>query len=110
MKMIISAHIEVDPNKREAALTQAVPAIEATLEEPGCIHYNWASDSSNPQLITVYEEWESEATLDLHFTTDNFKKMHQILGECGLISANATKFSVSQEGPVFKDGAPTSEF
>jgi len=111
MKIIIAARIEVDPSKRAKALSDAVPVIEKTLEEPGCLHYNWAADAVNSGLISVFEEWESEATLDLHFTTDNFSKMHKILASSGLRSASATKFAVDREAPVMnQNGIASSEF
>ncbi len=110
MKIIICAHIEVDPELRDKALQEATPVIQATLDEPGCLHYNWAADAVNPSLILVYEEWQSAADLDLHFTTENFSNMHQILGASGLINATARKFSINQEAPVMKDGAATAEF
>lgn len=111
MKIIISAMIEIDPKQRDMALLDASPVIKDTLAEPGCIHYNWAADAINLGLIVVYEEWSSEETLDLHFTTENFTKMHAILGQRGLIKASATKFAVNQEGPVFNsDGVATSKF
>ena len=111
MKIIIAAQIKVDSAKREKALLQAAPVIAQTLKEPGCLAYNWAADGIDNELITVFEEWQSEETLDLHFTTDNFKKMHSILADCGLLSASATKYAVHQEGPVFNsDGVATSEF
>ena len=100
MKIIIAAQIKVDSSKRANALTEASPVIKETLKEPGCLNYNWAADATDKELITVFEEWQSEETLDMHFTTDNFKKMHSILANCGLLSASATKYSIDQEGPV----------
>lgn len=111
MKIIITARIEVDPTKREKALADVGPIIEETLKEPGCIYYYWAADCLKDGLIIVYEEWESEEALDMHFGADNFVKMHQALAECGLVSASATKFSIDREGPVFNsDGVATSKF
>lgn len=111
MKIIISAQIDVAPDKREHVLSEANSVIEQILQQIGCVRYDWAADSRVSGRIIVYEEWESTDALDGHFSGPGFKKMNQLLTDVGVISAASKKFGVSHEGKVFDtDGVATSSF
>jgi len=111
MKFIIYAEIDMPDQKRADFLEAIAPLIDKVRKQMGCVKYDWNMDYSNKGRIHVYEEWEDEAALAAHFAGENFKSMGAKVGEYGVLSAKARKFSINQEGAVFdENGAPSVEF
>jgi quinol monooxygenase YgiN len=53
---------------QEAALREALlAAAAASREEPGCINYDLHVDRDDPGRFLIYENWVSEAALEMHF-------------------------------------------
>jgi quinol monooxygenase YgiN len=67
--IIISGTIPIQPDKREAAYAAALEMADATQKEAGCITYDFYSSVRDPNMILVYEEWETDAALTAHFAT-----------------------------------------
>lgn len=110
-KIVISAQIDLDPARREAALKSARQWIDGALSQPGCIHYDWSADLDNPARVNVFEEWESEDSLAAHFAGPHYAGMLGHIGQFGLTNAVSRKYRVDAEGPVYgADGKPTEKF
>ena len=110
-KIVISAQIDLDPARREAALKSARQWIDGALSQPGCIHYDWSADLDNPARVNVFEEWESEDSLAAHFAGPQYAGMLGHVGQFGLTNAVSRKYRVDAEGPVYgADGKPTEKF
>lgn len=110
-KILISAQIDLDPAQREAALLSGQKWIDAALEQPGCIHYDWSADLNNPARVNVFEEWESEEALAKHFDGPAYAGMRDHIGGFGLTGAASRKYRVDAEGPVYNDqGVATPAF
>ena len=111
MTIIIAGTVEIDPEKREAALTAGRELEAATRRQAGCLDYVWTVDGLSPSTIYVYERWESEAALAAHFAGPNYNGMRAILGSFGLRGANVAKFRVDVTEPVYDDtGTPRPDF
>jgi quinol monooxygenase YgiN len=41
--------------------------IEATRAEPGCLHYSFAADLVDPDIMRITEKWENPEALEAHF-------------------------------------------
>lgn len=110
-KILISAQIDLDPAKRDAALKAAQPWIDGALSQDGCLHYDWSADLTNPSRVNVFEEWESEDALAAHFAGPQYAGMLAHIGQSGLQNAVSRKYRVDAEGPVYGDGGkPTEKF
>ena len=110
-KIVISAQIDLEPPRRDAALKSAQPWIDGALAQPGCIHYDWSADLNAPSRINVFEEWESAEALAGHFAGSQFAGMVAHLGQSGLQSVGSRKYRVDTEGPVYNaEGKPTPLF
>lgn len=110
-KILISAQIDLDPARREEALKSAQKWIDGALSQPGCIHYDWSADLSNPSRVNVFEEWESEDSLAAHFSGPQYAGMLGHIGQFGLINAVSRKYRVDAEAPVYNaDGKPSERF
>lgn len=111
MPIVISGEIDLDPAAREQALLDARPLIEAALAEKGCIHYAWGADLSLPGRVHVFEEWDTEQDLAVHFAGQPYLKMSGHLGAVGIKAANTRKYRVDLIEPVYDpQGKPRPDF
>lgn len=111
MKVLIAAQIDVEPAGRADALINGQKWIDAALAQPGCLHYDWSADLSNPSRINVFEEWDSEEALAAHFAGPAYAGMRDHIGASGLINAASKKYRVDREGPVYNaEGMATPAF
>lgn len=46
---------------------------ETTEKDAGCIRYELFQDLTNPQVLTIMEEWESNEALGQHMASKHFK-------------------------------------
>lgn len=101
-----------DPSKRDEIVARSAPFQQATRdEEPGCLVYCFAADPCRPELIQVYELWESEEALQAHFAHPNYHNMRTMLGESGLAGAVSNKYRIDAAAPVYgPDGVATAAF
>ena len=91
-----------DSTTREALIARSAPIQKATRDdEPGCLVYCFAADPCQPDLIQVYELWESEEALAAHFEHPNYHDMRAMLGKGGLVSAVSRKHRIDASAPVY---------
>ncbi len=64
---------------------------EPTRNEKGCVDYIFYKDNDNPNIIMLYENWETEEDLKVHMETDHFKKTFK--GIEGLFSLQVHKLT-----------------
>lgn len=64
----------VKAGKLEEFLPVAKTLVEETnKKDAGCIKYEMYQDLSNPLIVTVIEEWESDTALDAHMKSAHFQ-------------------------------------
>jgi quinol monooxygenase YgiN len=111
MIIVITGEVDLAPGQRDAALAGARPFIEQALAEPGCRHYSWAADPSNPDRIHVFEEWESAETLAAHLVAPSYVGMLGHLQRFGIVAAQTRKYRCDRVEPVYgADGVATARF
>lgn len=111
MKVLINCVIKIDPKQRDGALKEAAALIDMAREEPGCLAYDWGADGTLDDTIHVYEEWETQDSLAAHFTAPSYYKMSEHLAANGLLGAEARKFLVSKEAPIYdEEGNARADF
>ena len=61
-------HVKIlcKPEKREEAERFFKTAIQASRQEPGCIHYDWLVSTENPCEFHVYEKWATREDFERH--------------------------------------------
>jgi quinol monooxygenase YgiN len=62
--IIVAGWLRFDPGDRERFLDDRKRKILLTREEPGCIEYTLSADSIEPNLVRVFECWESRGELE----------------------------------------------
>src|SRR5688572_5699410 len=109
--IIIAGTVEIDPERREAALAAGRDLEAATRRQPGCLDYVWTVDGLSPSTIYVYERWASQDALEAHFQGPNYNGMRAILGSFGLRGASVAKYRIDLEEPVYDaTGSPRADF
>jgi quinol monooxygenase YgiN len=109
--IIIAGTVDVEPDRREAALSAGRPHMQATRAQKGCIDYVWSADPLVPGRIYVYERWESEADLAAHFEGPHYLAMRDTIGAHGLRGFDVSKYRTSLSEPVYDStGRPRADF
>jgi quinol monooxygenase YgiN len=77
----VVAKQSVKAGKLEEFLPIAKQLVEETnKKDAGCIKYEMYQDLSDPLIVTVIEEWESDAALDAHMKSAHFQGLIPNIG------------------------------
>jgi len=98
--LIVAGEIEIDPAHRERAIAAALEMMEATRREPGSISYTFSGDLAHAGRFRIFEEWQSQADLDLHFASPHMAAFQRRVAELGVKGMKVQKYQVASVGPV----------
>ena len=110
LTVIVAGSVDFDPSENiKDMLLSVKPLIDGALSEEGCIAYSWTEDHLNTGRVWVYEEWESEDTLDAHLNTDWYRNMLASLGSHQMLPPTRPiyKYRIEHQEPVYDD-SPTA--
>jgi|TARA_B110001454_G_scaffold152163_1_gene141549 quinol monooxygenase YgiN len=77
--LIIEGWLHFAPGEIEKFIEAAQLMVDATREEEGCLHYAFARDLNDPDILRIAERWTDEAALEAHF-----KSAHMVAFGTGL--------------------------
>ena len=77
--IVIAGTVRVRPEGRADAVAAARDMVAATRKEPGCRAYRFSADLGEPNLICIFEEWESAEALASHFASDHMRVFRERL-------------------------------
>jgi len=69
----VVARIKAKPGKVEEVREALTGLVAPTRNEPGCIVYELLQNTDDPTDFTFVEEWESEAALAAHASSDHIR-------------------------------------
>jgi quinol monooxygenase YgiN len=98
--LVIAGRIELDPRNRERAIAAAREMMAETLKEPGCRAYVFSTELDDPGAFRIFEEWESDEALKLHFQAPHMAKFQAAMGTFGIKGVKVLRYEVSKVGPV----------
>tara|TARA_B100001146_G_C15891722_1_gene310587 strand:+ start:137 stop:439 length:303 start_codon:yes stop_codon:yes gene_type:complete len=98
---VIAGTIQVDPAKRQLAAEPAAEMMRETRKEEGNIDYAFSFDMGDETTIRVFEQWESQEALDLHFASPHMEQFRKTLGELGITGMDMQRFEIESVGPLF---------
>lgn len=79
IKVVAKQTVKADKLKEFMPIAQTL--VELTNKnDAGCIRYEMFQDLSDPQIVTVIEEWESQEALDNHMKAEHFLSVVPNLG------------------------------
>ena len=93
--LVIAGEIRIDPDKRDEAVAAVVEMMEATRDEEGCVTYVFSADLEDPTVLRLFEEWESAAALELHFTAPHMAEFQRKIADVGVTSRIIHRYEVS---------------
>jgi quinol monooxygenase YgiN len=99
--IIIAGTLKFDPEKASVLAEGFEKIHKATLEEPGCLGYDYYLSRSEPGVVLMFEKWESEEALAAHMQSENMKAVGALMGQIGITAADVKKYSGATEGPLF---------
>lgn len=93
VRVILSGHLEVPLVDLDAVRQELSSHIEATLAENGCITFEVVESAERAGRFTVYEEFSSRETFELH-------QERVANSRWGQVAASATRYyTVTEVGP-----------
>lgn len=109
--IIIAGTIDVDPDRRTAALEAACVHMAATRELAGCLDYVWSADPLTPGRIYVFERWRDQSALETHFASPHFPAMRDTIAAHGITGLDVAKYRGDSREPVYDaTGTPRADF
>ncbi len=70
----VVARDHIAPGKKAEALEIYRPLVERTRKEKGCIMYTLNENLEDPDCLCMIECWETDADLQAHMSTKEFKE------------------------------------
>lgn len=65
--IIITGHVRLKPEHREAAFAEGIVHSRRSRAEPGCLAHNCHTDAEDPDRMVFVEEWADMAAVKAHF-------------------------------------------
>ncbi|MBN8501399.1 MAG: antibiotic biosynthesis monooxygenase [Sphingomonadales bacterium] len=94
--LLIEGWLKLGAGEFEKVRDQAIAMVKATNAEDGCIHYSFAQDIADPDLIRISERWESEAALGAHMASAHMAQFNKTMGSVIREGADLWLYSADQ--------------
>ena len=78
--LLIEGWIKLATGEFEKIRDQGIAMVKATNEEAGCLHYAFAQDIADPDLIRISERWDSQEALAAHGASAHMATFNQAMG------------------------------
>ena len=95
--LVVAGTILIDPAKRVEAEAAFEKMRKATLKESGCLEYQAYFGRTDPGLLFLFEKWESEDALDVHFSTPHMAEFGGAMAGFGVRGTDVKKYEVTKE-------------
>ncbi|MEL6406379.1 MAG: putative quinol monooxygenase [Chloroflexota bacterium] len=94
--IVIAGTVKIDPAKREDAKAVMKTMMDATMQEDGCITYQFLFNPWDDSEVYIFEEWESAEALDAHFQTAHMATFREALPNFVTSSFDIKRYDVSE--------------
>ena len=80
-----------------AKLKDAAQAVvAATLAEDGCLHYSFAQDVTDPDLIRISERWRDQEALGAHMQSAHFGEFQKAMAAARVEGADLRLYNAEE--------------
>lgn len=79
--LMIEGWIKLATGEFEKVREQGIAMVAATNQEAGCLHYAFAQDIADPDLIRISERWESQDALAAHGASAHMGTFNKAMGD-----------------------------
>ncbi len=94
--IVIAGTAPISPAKREEAKAILKTMMDATMQEDGCISYQFLFNPWNDAEVHLFEEWETQDALDAHFQTKHMAEFRKALPNFVTGSFDIKRYEVSE--------------
>ena len=94
--LIIEGWLRLGPGEFAKMKDAASAMVAATRTEVGCIHYAFALDIDEPDLIRISEKWVDQAALDAHFASPHMASFNQSMSGLERLGGDIRLFSAEE--------------
>lgn len=91
--LLINGWLKLATGEFDKVQAQGEAMVKATNDEAGCLHYAFARDISDPDLIRISERWESEAALAAHSASAHMAEFNKAMGTVKVEGADLWLYS-----------------
>ena len=98
--IVIAGTIRIDTAHESEAVVAAAEMMVETHKEEGCFEYVFSRDLEEAGTFRIFEEWESQEALDLHFASPHMATFQKALGGLGVKDMAIKRYKVSSSGPL----------
>ncbi len=98
--IIIAGTIRIETEHSEAIQAAMVEMMAETMKEEGCVSYDFSADFSDPEVIHLFEEWESMDHLKAHFVAPHMGAFQEKLASLGNMERNIFKYTADGKEPL----------
>jgi quinol monooxygenase YgiN len=75
---------------------QAQTMVATTLAEDGCIHYSFAQDIGDPDLIRISERWRDQAALGAHSASAHMAEFQKTMATLKVEGADLRLYNADE--------------
>lgn len=94
--LLIQGWLKLAAGEFDKVADEARTMVAATNAEPGCIHYSFACDIGDPDLIHIAERWTDSEALTAHGASAHMKVFNKAMA--GVTREGADLWLYSAEG------------
>ena len=94
--LLIEGWLKLASGEFEKVREAGIAMVKATNEEEGCIHYSFAQDIADPDLIRISERWASQEALAAHSASAHFGEFQKALGATKVEGADLRLYSAEE--------------
>lgn len=93
--IVVAVILTFDGSNLDTVIAAANRVAEITRTEKGCISYEFFADINRSGRILLFEEWESEETIDAHLATPHLAEFQSALAAAGVTGRQIKRYVVS---------------
>ena len=96
--LIVAGQFVVEPDKRDDFLRSREEGMRKSRSEPGCITYVFSADPIEPNLVYLFERWESKEALAAHLA--GLASAPRSADVPGVTMTEILQYDIASVGPV----------
>ena len=98
--IVIAGNVTVKPDRRDEWIEAALAMSRASQAEDGCVTYRFYADLEDPNLMLLFEVWESEEALEAHFKTEHMAVYRSQIPDLVAGPSKLTRYEVNSSRPL----------
>ena len=93
--IIVMGHAQLGSGEIDRLQAEMVTQVKATNAEPGCQHYSFSHDVTNPDRLIISERWDNQAAIDAHFQTPHMAAFNAVLGQAQVVGLDIKSYDLA---------------